>query len=257
MIGIGVTTKDRSNILRITLENLKKFLPENCFVVVCDDTEDLDIMHDNRGITKRLGFQYKHDGSRKGVAKNKNLCLTSLRHCDYIFLFDDDCYPLREGWAEYIIDCHKKSGVHHFNLLDKAFHEHMSTREYEGFCIEEYRTVGGVFMFLTKDVIEKVGAFNKNYGTYGFEHATYTYRVYKSGLHNNHGINLTIGGLQDYIFSLDYARFASNTNHNIYINSNYESIFIRSINQAETDKSIADNYPIMAEDVNGPIFREL
>jgi len=257
MIGIGVTTRNRTNILSITLENISKFLPANCLVVVCDDTEDEEIKVANKMVAEKFGFEYKHDGTRKGVAKNKNLCLSSLRDCDYIFLFDDDCYPLKAGWAEYVIKCHKESGVHHFNLLDKALHEHISTKKYDNFSVEECRNVGGVFMFLTKEVIEKVGAFNKDYGVYGFEHATYTYRVYKSGLHNNHGINLTIGDLQDYLFAFDYAHFSSNVNHNIYINSNYCNIFTRSIDQKETNDSISDNRSIMAQDVNGPVFREL
>jgi GT2 family glycosyltransferase len=257
MIGIGVTTRNRTNILSITLENISKFLPANCLVVVCDDTEDEEIKAANKMVAEKFGFEYKHDGTRKGVARNKNLCLSSLKDCDYIFLFDDDCYPLKEGWAEYIIRCHKESGVHHFNLLDKTLHEHTSTKKYDNFAVDEFRNVGGVFMFVTKEVVEKVGAFNKDYDVYGFEHASYTYRVYKSGLHNGHGINLTISDLQNYLFSFDYARFASNVNHNIYINSNYDNIFIRSINQKETNESINKNRSIMAQDVNGPVFREL
>lgn len=261
MIGIAVTTRNRTTVLSVTLENISKFLPANCLVVVCDDTEDEEIKAANKKVAEKFGFEYKHDGTRKGVARNKNLCLSSLRDCDYIFLFDDDCYPLRADWADYIIKCHKESGIHHFNLLDANLHQPISTRQYSDFVIEEHRMVGGVFMFLTNEVVKKVGAFNKNYHVYGFEHASYTYRVYKSGLHNGHGINLTISDLQSYLFSFDYASFPTNVNHNMYMQLGYSTIFransASSVTQEEAKNSIAKNHSIMAEDVNGPVFREL
>jgi GT2 family glycosyltransferase len=261
MIGIGVTTRHRTKVLDLTLGYIWKFMPPNCKVVVCDDSQESDSIDGNKHSCKKFGFEYLHDGTRKGVAKNKNMCLRALQDCEHIFLFDDDCFPIREGWAEYVISCHEKSGVHHFNLLDPALHQLKSGHEYDGFVIQEHHMVGGVFMYITKEVVEKVGAFNKDYDVYGFEHASYTYRAFKAGLHNGLGINLTIKDLQTYLLSIDYASHRSNIHHNAYLRlceiPSFKDMSVSSVTNADRDKSIANNHAILREDCNGPIYREL
>lgn len=258
MIGIGITTKDRPDILANTLAYINRFMPSQFMAVVSDDSESEDNKKLNIEACGSM-FDYIDNSSNRGIARNKNSCIRALSHCDYIFLFDDDCFPIKDGWAEYVINCHKESGVHHFNLLDRNLHQPVVEKAYDNFIIEEHRLVGGVFMFLTKEVVEKVGAFNKDYDVYGFEHASYTYRVFRSGLHNGLGINLTINNLQDYIFSLDYSSFAHNRNHKLFkdLSLNFNSNFASSMTQEAAQASIRNNQLIMAQDVNGPIYREL
>lgn len=261
MIGIGVTTKDRPEVLAVTLEYLSHYMPPNSVVVVSDDSECSNNRWRNAESCEKFlaNFKYINNSANRGIAKNKNSCIKALSDCDYLFLFDDDCFPIKEGWAEFVIDCHRKSGVHHFNLLEHVHHKLINSVQYDGFVIEEYYAVGGVFMFITKEVVSKVGAFNKDYDTYGFEHASYTYRVYRSGLHNGLSINLTIKDLQEYIFSIDYASFPNNVNHMMF-NILCEHCNIErksSVDPIETQKSIKNNLNIVKEDCNGPIFREL
>jgi glycosyltransferase involved in cell wall biosynthesis len=260
MIGIGITTKDRPDLLDLTLTNILSHLPYVCEIVVSDDSVIEENKNKSIESCARFGVKRVDNSHNRGIARNKNSCLRELKDCDHIFLFDDDCYPIKDNWAEYVIDCHKESGVHHFNLLDKSHHQLISEKTYSNFTIEEYRLVGGVFMFLTKDVIEKVGAFNKDYDIYGYEHASYTYRVFKSGLHNGLGINLTIADLQDYIFSIDYACHSTSRHHQKFLDleSSLGKKFASSMtNQQEVKASIHNNQSIMAQDVNGPVFREL
>jgi glycosyltransferase involved in cell wall biosynthesis len=259
MIGIGITTKDRPDLLDLTLTNILSHLPYVCEIVVSDDSVIEENKNKSIESCARFGVKRVDNSHNRGIARNKNSCLRELKDCDHIFLFDDDCYPIKDNWAEYVIDCHKESGVHHFNLLDKSHHQLISEKTYSNFTIEEYRLVGGVFMFLTKDVIEKVGAFNKDYDIYGYEHASYTYRVFKSGLHNGLGINLTIADLQDYVFSFDYGSFPCNVNHQRFLDSSakFGLSRISSVTQEEASRGMKNNYSIMAQDVNGPVFREL
>lgn len=259
VIGIGITTKDRPDLLDSTLQHIMSRLPSSSKVIVSDDSVSEQGKKMVIESCARFGVRRVDNSHNRGIARNKNSCLRELRDSDYIFLFDDDCYPIKDNWAEYIIDCHKKSGVHHFNLLEDIHHKLINTTQYDGFAIEEHHAVGGVFMFLTKEVVSKVGAFNKDYDTYGFEHASYTYRVYKSGLHNGLGINLTIKGLQEYIFSIDYASFPNNINHMMF-NILCEKCGIKresSVGPIETQRSMKNNYNILKQDCNGPIFREL
>lgn len=258
MIGIGITTKDRPDILEITLEGISRYLPKDYKIVISDDSQnDLNKEANLNACSRHLKtFNYLDNSSNRGVARNKNNCITALSGCDYLFLFDDDCFPIKDNWAEYIINCHLESGVHHFNLLDNTLHRITSETQYNGFTIQEHHMVGGVFMFLTKEVISRVGAFNKDYDVYGFEHASYTYRIFKSGLHNGLGINLTIGDLQDYIFSFDYSQFAHNKNHARFCELPIRNKFSSSMPKAEANASISFNQAIMNQDCNGPIYRE-
>ena len=43
--------------------------------------------------------------------------------------------------------------------------------------IGQYTNSAGVLMYMTKECIEKVGAFDESFGRYGFEHADYSKRV--------------------------------------------------------------------------------
>jgi glycosyltransferase involved in cell wall biosynthesis len=81
-IGIGVSTYKRPECLAKCLEQIKKHTDmNNVTLVIATDT----------------------DQDRKGIAYRKNECLRALQHCDHIFLFDDDCWPIKDGWVEEIV----------------------------------------------------------------------------------------------------------------------------------------------------------
>jgi GT2 family glycosyltransferase len=56
-------------------------------------------------------------------------------------------------------------------------------------------------MFMTKDVVERVGAFNESFGLYGYEHTEYSIRCKMEGLAPHH--NVCPDGAEDYIYSMD------------------------------------------------------
>jgi len=167
-IGIGITTHNRPEHLEWCVKSIHKYT-ENCKVYIYDDKES------------------------KGVAYSKNMCLYNLKDCDYIFLFDDDCAPKQKGWVDLFIH----SGENHLLYMNKS---------YEYTCefgdIEYYTNCSGVFMFLTKKVIEKVGYFNPEYGRYGLEHAGYSKRIYHAGLTNTNF--QVIKRSSDYLHAIDF-----------------------------------------------------
>src|ERR1044071_5616458 len=97
-IGIGVTTYNRPSHIALWKEQVYKHAPE------CD--YQIYIASDSF--------------VREGIAFRKNECLKALRNCDYIFLFDDDCFPIKNSWTNYYIDAHKISGQHHFLYLQET-----------------------------------------------------------------------------------------------------------------------------------------
>jgi hypothetical protein len=136
----------------------------------------------------------------KGIAAAKNECLRRLKDCDHIFLFDDDCFPIANGWESLFIEASNKTQYHHFNYLCRT--QSIRPIEYmEGVDIVAYNNTAGCMMYLTKELLSKVGAFNEAFGIYGYEHAEYSFRCMKA----QETIHAYVcpAEAQNYIYSLD------------------------------------------------------
>lgn len=144
-------------------------------------------------------IEIETDENRLGVAKRKNNCLRALKDCDHIFLFDEDCRPIKVGWIENFIN----SGHKHLLYLNSSHRPFIHCGD--GSTV--YCDCGGVFMYMTKDVVERVGAFNEKFTPYGFEHADYSRRIAKAmGEHYNYR---ALDNTSEFIYAEDY----SNPNH--------------------------------------------
>jgi len=141
---------------------------------------------------KKLATKHE-DTHYKGVAYSKNQNLNTLKDCDYIFLFDDDCYPIKENWSEFFIN----SNYNHLLYLQPQHTLKETIKD-----LQIYENCGGVFMFLNKEVLEKVGYLNSEYGQYGFEHAGYSNRIFKAGL--TIAPYQQLNNTDEYLFSMDY-----------------------------------------------------
>lgn len=190
-IGVGITTYNRPEMLKKCLEHIKKHtFNDNVTIYVADDSNE-----------------------RKGVAYRKNECLRALKDCDYVFLFDDDCYPIKDGWVEFFIQGIKPSGYTHFLFMNDKFHRKQGRYNNR----DVYNDCGGVFMFLTKKDIEKAGAFNEEFGLWGFEHADYSRRISPSCPYQ------MLVGTEDYLYAEDY----SNPNHKSSITNEEKNLHFK------------------------------
>ena len=180
-IGIGVTSYNRPKHLDLWVEQILPITPENV----------------------KVHIEVDKDTDRRGVAYRKNECLKALKGCDYIFLFDDDCFPIAEGWIDFFINAHKETGQHHFLYL-KETSTIKKINEHNG--IAKFNNCGGTMLFLTKKVIKEVGGFCKDYGIYGYEHAGYSRRIHAAGL-TPMGEYLSPLGAEDFIYAMDYDNY--------------------------------------------------
>jgi GT2 family glycosyltransferase len=171
-IGIGVTTYKRPKCLAKWKEQVYNTITnDDVTIYVAEDTDD----------------------DRKGIAARKNECLRALKDCEYVFLFDDDCYPTQAGWIKFFVN----SGFEHLVYCDPKFHKCKS--EHNNLLL--FEKCGGVFMFMKKSAIERVGAFNESYGLYGYEHADYSNRILNIG-----GLSYPVlKGTEKYIYAEDYS----------------------------------------------------
>ena len=180
MIGIGVTTYKREEVFEKTIAAIAEFTQSEYTLYVARDTDE----------------------DRRGVAKRKNECLENLKHCDYIFLFDDDCHPKKMGWEQFVIDASAKTNCQHFIYNKPPFCNIDNYKFINGYTLECFDASGGVMMFYTKAVIEKIGGFYTGYELYGFEHIGHSMRIKRAQFTPDWFVS--IEGLCDYIHSYDY-----------------------------------------------------
>lgn len=180
--GIGVITYNRPNHIKHWVRQVQLSTPREAVVHIAADNKD-----------------------RKGVAYRTNECIKDLYDsgCDYIALFNDDCFPYEKGWTDFFIDAHLKSGQHHFSYTVPSFtNPVIESKEFDGVKINKFNNCNGCFMFITREVVDKVGGLNKEYGMYGFEHAGYSNRIHMAGL-TPFGAYTCPDESGKYIYSLD------------------------------------------------------
>lgn len=162
---------------------------------------------------------------RKGVAYRKNECLRALKDCDYVFLLDDDVSIIKDGWIENFIRNSKY--LPHLLYLNENHRPVFIGKEYG-----VYNDCGGVFMFMTKECIDKVGAFNESFFLWGFEHAEYSKRICYA-LDTGYAY-ISLNNTSEYIYSEDY----SNPNHKSSITNEEKNLLFRK------------NFPIFAKGID-------
>lgn len=163
-IGIGITTY--GNRQTPALEMIRKFTPGATIVTV----------------------------NQKGIAKAKNTCLALLDDCDEIFLFDDDCYPISEGWYLPYIN----SGEPHLSYTfdRKIVNQTDNLTEYELPC--------GCILYINPICLDIIGGFDTDFDGYSYEHVNYSLRAYNAGLTSAKYLDVT--GSDKLIHSMDKIR---------------------------------------------------
>jgi hypothetical protein len=172
-IGIGITAKDRLTSTELCLASIKKFSP-NCQIVLIDDGSEVPIPN--------ATFRFERS---VGIAKAKNKCLELLDENDYIFLFDNDCWPIKDEWYKKYIDAHLNTGCHHFSFTFSHLSDGRQNGNKPGIDrgnMMQYHNACGCALFLTKHCLDVVGGFSTEYGMYGYEHTDYSTRANNLGL---------------------------------------------------------------------------
>lgn len=182
-IGIAITVHNRHDVAQKSIDNIKKLIPKGAKLVIVDDA--------SKEPFKDADFRFD---TNVGIAVAKNKCLELLQDCDYIFLFDDDTYPIHKDWYLRYIN----SGVKHLSFTFERLKSGLLARAVisKNDILKEHKEPCGCMIFLTKEVLQKVGGMDTDYGRWGYEHVGYSMRVY-----NNY---LTPRPFMDIIDSLDY-----------------------------------------------------
>lgn len=143
-------------------------------------------------------------GEGMATAKNRGIKFLYDAGCDYMILMDDDTKILDEQFAYELILAYVNSEVHHFTMPGKGARV-TKTKAYEFFDLQQYDKGAGVMLFITREVVERVGFLNVNYPSiWGHAHIGWSIRILKAGLMPGFS-NWRVGvkGLEKYFWSDD------------------------------------------------------
>lgn len=189
-LGVGVCTLNRPECLKRIVSYLHKFSMEGPLfyeIFVADDgSEDKEQLEILRYLPRGVGWN-SDDRRNVGVARNKNRVLGRFIDYDFVAILEDDCFPIHPNWLSVHVQASIVSDIHHF-----IFYKHSDGDIHGGPIIRTtrhrilddkfiniaYRNAAfGIFFFVSKRVIEKIGGFNRDFKTWGYEHVEFSNRI--------------------------------------------------------------------------------
>ena len=176
-IGIAITTHNRPNILKRTVEQHMQHLPPGALVVVVDDgSKPAAVVPD--------GVQQLRHETSLGIVAAKNASLTALidAGCEHLFLWDDDAWPIADNWHLPYIESPEPHLAYQF--LDLAGRNKLNDLSmlYRDDQHVAYTGQRGVMLYYHRSAIEKVGGFDPVYGRGMYEHPDLALRIHNAGL---------------------------------------------------------------------------
>lgn len=167
MIGIGITTRNRNNILKRNLSFFYRFMPPNAKLVIVDDASNIPFPD----ATFRFDTQ-------QGIAKAKNKCFDLLQGCEHIFLFDDDCYPIsKEWWIPYIANPEP-----HLMYIFDRFSNGQRLSDCTIIYYDEY-SIGythprGCMLYYDMKVLGAIARMDERFKIWGWEHVNLSDKIF-------------------------------------------------------------------------------
>ncbi|EOH6331030.1 TPA: glycosyltransferase family 2 protein [Citrobacter koseri] len=176
-IGIAITTHNRPDVLAKSLEQHRKYLPPGAVVFVIDDGSNPP------ATAPGWCNLIRHDNS-KGIVASKNASLTALMDagCEHLFLWDDDAWPIADGWHLPYIESPEPHLAYQF--LDLAGPRKLNDLAvlYSDDKHVAYTGQRGVMLYYHRSAIERVGGFDWIYGRGMYEHSDLALRIHNAGL---------------------------------------------------------------------------
>jgi glycosyltransferase involved in cell wall biosynthesis len=180
-IGVAITTKNRREVFNKTLLEWWGYepIPNEYRLFVVDDGSDIPFTNENG----YADYYYRFEQS-VGIARAKNKCLEMMEAagCTHMFLSDDDFYPTSpDWWKPYVM-----SGEAHLMYIFRDFSTRTKLHDtaviYQDEKIVAYSHPRGVLLYLTRQVLDRVGGMDTAFGQWGWEHPEYSDRIYNAGL---------------------------------------------------------------------------
>ena len=171
-IGVGVTTRNRHDVVAHTVAEIERLTP-GAVVVVVDDASAKPV--------ERADYRFDDNA---GIAAGKNKCLELLvdAGCDELFLFDDDAYPLREDWWRPYVESPEPHLMRIFPDLSGPRKLRDLTELHRDDRHVAYSGPRGVMLYAHRSVLDVAGGMDVGFGKWGYEHGDWSCRIHAFGL---------------------------------------------------------------------------
>lgn len=190
--GVAVLSYNRGKNLKQIIDSILSTVPADTKVIVCDDGstgETVDILNKLDVTVIR--------GKNLGVGANKNRALFALQDCNFLAMIEDDLVVRAKDWFQMYEEVTLISGIHHFcRVQGKQAGEVVSKfsaylKDHKLFPIYGIKPRGD-FVFITKAVLDRVGAFHPEFVGAGYAHVNWQTRIINAGLvaHPNRWVDL-------------------------------------------------------------------
>ncbi len=195
-IGIVISTHNRPEVLSKAIEQHRKHLPPGAIVFVVDDGS-------SPAAAVPEGIQVIRHPTSQGIVATKNRSLEALidAGCEHLFLWDDDAWPIADGWHLPYIASPEPHLAYQF--LDLAGPRKLNDLAvlYRDDKHVAYTGQRGVMLYYHRSAIEKVGGFDPAYGRGMYEHSDLALRIHNAGLTT--WAFADVAGSDQLIYSLD------------------------------------------------------
>lgn len=174
-IAVGITTRDRPQVLTETLVAFRAHSPEIPIVVVDDgSTSPVSVS----------GATVIRHGTSQGIPAAKNRCIAELMKlgAQHLFLFDDDTRPNHPDWWRPYVESpepHLQHSWLHFangKQVERMKVLHSDDR------LTAYAWSMGCMLYLDRDVVNRVGGMREDFAPAMHEHIEYSQRIHNAGL---------------------------------------------------------------------------
>ncbi len=175
-IGLAITTHNRHDVLARALEH-HLFHPAGARVVVIDDGSA-------KPVTVPDGVVLIRHEKSLGIVASKNRSLEALidAGCEHLFLWDDDAWPIADGWhLPYIASPEPHLAYQFLDLAGPRKLNDLSVL-YRDDKHVAYTGQRGVMLYYHRSAIEAVGGFDSVYGRGMYEHSDLALRIHNAGL---------------------------------------------------------------------------
>lgn len=176
-IGIAISTHQRPEVLARAISQHLKHLPPGAVVVVVDDGS-------NPAAAVPDGIQlFRYEESR-GIVATKNASLEALisAGCEHLFLWDDDAWPIADGWhLPYIASPEPHLAYQFLDLAGPRKLQDLAVLHADDEHVA-YTGQRGVMLYYHRSAIEQVGGFDPVYGRGMYEHSDLALRIHNAGL---------------------------------------------------------------------------
>ncbi|MBE5255651.1 glycosyltransferase family 2 protein [Serratia marcescens] len=176
-IGIAISTHQRPEVLARAISQHLKHLPPGALVVVVDDGS-------SPAAAVPDGIQiFRYEESR-GIVATKNASLEALMSagCEHLFLWDDDAWPIADGWyLPYIASPEPHLAYQFLDLAGPRKLQDLAVLHADDEHVA-YTGQRGVMLYYHRSAIGHVGGFDPVYGRGMYEHSDLALRIHNAGL---------------------------------------------------------------------------